>query len=90
MVTCVGLVTCPCLETLAHTQSATPPGLGLLLWSQTRALMQLIFNMAFVRLSQVRIAADTAGAGFAILMWVLDASSVPGLTRCAAAFQALG
>lgn len=52
--------------------------------------MQLILNMAFVRLGQVGIAADTAGAGFAILMWVLDASSVPGLTRCAAAFQALG
>lgn len=75
----------PCPHPVRHST-----GLGLLLWSQTRALMQLILNMAFVRLGQVGIAADTAGAGFAILMWVLDASSVPGLTRCAAAFQALG
>lgn len=52
--------------------------------------MQLVLTMAFVRLGQVRIVAGTAGAGFAVLMWVLDASFVPGLTRCAAAFQALG
>lgn len=53
---------------------ATPPGLGILLWSQTRALRQLVLTMAFVRWRQVRITAGMAGAGFAVLMWVLDAS----------------
>ena len=48
-------------------QYITPPGLGFLLWCQTRALMQMVLTVTCVRSGQVRAAAGAAGAGFDVL-----------------------
>lgn len=50
---------------LSHTSSTS--GLGNLLWCKSKALMQMVFAMAYFKLGQVRDRLGTAGAGFDVL-----------------------